>query len=325
MATTLQGQLANATGAVDYQRVALQEVVAGHAIARWANLSITRQGRVLQLSVLGQPLQLQAPGDDNAAYVMASATLQQLVADQLDALLPTSLIMDEIHRQATAHIPPITHPDWVADQTMGTPTRLVQESGILDQAIRNVADATLVSDGWKTWALAKGLEAGRILEGSEQAFNHGLYDPSATSVTLGGEHAIQVLGGAHGRLEIDYSQVILLVRLDCTLDGAPARLDAILRDPTTAFLASDEGALTVTRQPGRYDDTAFDAPDPRPVLRLGSQGQAVRDWQTVIGVAVDGIFGPATEVATKSWQAAKGLDADGVVGPHTWAAASSAS
>ena len=39
-----------------------------------------------------------------------------------------------------------------------------------------------------------------------------------------------------------------------------------------------------------------------PMIRRGSLGVAVKLWQTIIGVGVDGNFGPATEAATKVWQ-----------------------
>lgn len=55
-------------------------------------------------------------------------------------------------------------------------------------------------------------------------------------------------------------------------------------------------------------------------LRIGSRGVDVALWQRVLGIKPDGIFGPATEAATKAWQAARGLVPDGVVGPRTIAA-----
>jgi len=56
-------------------------------------------------------------------------------------------------------------------------------------------------------------------------------------------------------------------------------------------------------------------------IRNGSQGEAVKEWQKIIGVNADGIFGPQTEAATKQWQTERKLVADGVVGALTWAAA----
>ncbi len=46
----------------------------------------------------------------------------------------------------------------------------------------------------------------------------------------------------------------------------------------------------------------------------------IRALQRKVGVAADGIFGPATERAVKRWQRRHGLVADGIVGPQTRAA-----
>jgi len=60
----------------------------------------------------------------------------------------------------------------------------------------------------------------------------------------------------------------------------------------------------------------------QPTIRQGSSNkEAVKQWQRVIGVTADGIFGSGTATATKNWQRAHGLTADGVVGPATWAKA----
>jgi peptidoglycan hydrolase-like protein with peptidoglycan-binding domain len=58
-----------------------------------------------------------------------------------------------------------------------------------------------------------------------------------------------------------------------------------------------------------------------PLIRKGSKGPDVVAWQSVLGVATDGVFGPGTELATIAWQKKHGLQADGVVGPNSWNAA----
>ncbi|SFE82394.1 trypsin-like peptidase domain-containing protein [Blastococcus tunisiensis] len=64
----------------------------------------------------------------------------------------------------------------------------------------------------------------------------------------------------------------------------------------------------------------------QPLLTRGSRGPEVTAWQSLLNrvqdpdVAVDGIFGQATQRATRQFQRASGLTADGVVGPDTRAA-----
>jgi len=63
------------------------------------------------------------------------------------------------------------------------------------------------------------------------------------------------------------------------------------------------------------------------VLRRGSEGEGVRRWQYfLIGQGLlkgsaDGVFGPATEKATRAFQGRGKIGADGTVGPKTYAAA----
>lgn len=56
----------------------------------------------------------------------------------------------------------------------------------------------------------------------------------------------------------------------------------------------------------------------RPTIQVGSHGDAVKEWQRIIGAKDDGNFGPKTKKATQLWQAQHGLVADGQVGPKTW-------
>jgi hypothetical protein len=53
-------------------------------------------------------------------------------------------------------------------------------------------------------------------------------------------------------------------------------------------------------------------------LRRGSTGPAVRYIQGVLGIKVDGQFGPITDRAVRAFQRAHGLKIDGIVGPITY-------
>ncbi len=56
-------------------------------------------------------------------------------------------------------------------------------------------------------------------------------------------------------------------------------------------------------------------------IRQGSTGPDVALWQSIVGVTVDGKFGPQTDQATRAWQKQRGILSDGIVGAGTWTAA----
>lgn len=55
-----------------------------------------------------------------------------------------------------------------------------------------------------------------------------------------------------------------------------------------------------------------------PTIRKGSEGKAVKVWQAIVGVKIDGNFGTNTEAKTVEFQKGRGLAADGIVGKNTW-------
>lgn len=98
----------------------------------------------------------------------------------------------------------------------------------------------------------------------------------------------------------------------------------------TNLIRSNKVAGVVCDQNYLMTDTPTPTPKPKvtkvkvtcelPMLQKGSKGKAVKIWQVIVGVTVDGDFGPATEAATRKFQKAHGLDVDGIVGKFSWAA-----
>lgn len=73
----------------------------------------------------------------------------------------------------------------------------------------------------------------------------------------------------------------------------------------------------------QYLDALAPVPD-YPFIRRGSRGEAVAVAQAALNKAlglrlkVDGIFGSATDEATRTLQSRRGLTDDGIIGPKTW-------
>ena len=102
---------------------------------------------------------------------------------------------------------------------------------------------------------------------------------------------------------------------------AVARLQAVQLSGAAPAGAAPAGAAPAGAAPAG----AAPATQTRPVLARGSQGDAVVQLQNLLrdldfAVAVDGDFGPGTEVAVTRFQSESKLTADGIVGPQTWAA-----
>lgn len=64
-------------------------------------------------------------------------------------------------------------------------------------------------------------------------------------------------------------------------------------------------------------------PHTKDTLKRGARGASVRDLQIRLrredfDLAINGIFGAASELAVKIYQTGQQLKSDGIVGPKTW-------
>lgn len=190
--------------------------------------------------------------------VNVSATLQQQIADLLDAMLLTPKLADLRFHAAEQRLLPQPRP--ITNDT----AVMIQQSAKIDKLIKSKAYAAdkIIDTVGKHWCISNELKS----LPSKMAMNYGwhfaggstmqgikghpcdskLIDPVSKIVY----HTIQPSATAHDRNHSDYSQICILVKKDCIVNGQPARLDQILQDKNLAMLGSHEGPLAVLRQNG---------------------------------------------------------------------------
>lgn len=277
------------------------------------------------LSVSADYLKIQGERPPMAAYVAQAA------CDALDALLPTPRIVEAIEAAARERgrlIPFVPWPHWQDNSQLETSTILWREGNIPE-----VQAGTLIAGCLKDVVIAPRLAK---MPGKVLIFG-GIY-ADGRRVQL-----LQTNTAHHAGFDGGYAHGVRAIRDACLVNGQPARVSEILKDPARASWLSSEGALTVVRYP-----TATTASEPVPTsptpakpspttapattatwtlpegttLRRGHRGPLVAELQRLLAragfsVARDSLFGNATEAAVIELQSERGLDVDGVVGPQT--------
>ncbi len=108
------------------------------------------------------------------------------------------------------------------------------------------------------------------------------------------------------------------VAIAVALTPHPARADEAAATPassapavTSAILDTSAAQASATIEPVTQEFSGE-------LLSQGSEGDAVAQVQSQLGIPADGDFGPQTESSVRGFQAGAGLVVDAVVGPLTW-------
>ena len=178
------------------------------------------------------------------------ATIQQHMAYLLGASLLTPKLLDQMWAQRAVTLTPCTG----STTAMTSSAAMIAHSKCVDDKLEQAggvpADGVVQTVG-KTWVIT-----GTLPDHPGKACNMGWYVekpmgngiPFDPAPTLSGAHMIQSPGYHHDTAWIDYSQIVLLVHGDCTVDGKPTTFASVARDPALASLVG--GVLKVLRQPG---------------------------------------------------------------------------
>lgn len=239
----------------------------------WVPVTVERNGHRGTFYVMADSLTLYG------VRVCANAATTQKVADMLGASLLTPTMADMIYQAADVRLPVMSRP--ITNKTVD----MLDQSRRIDRAIQaaNVTSsdgsALLVANQGKNWVISPRLVESpddpycHLRGASGQTSNLAIPPPKNRSCNYGwhkkgteentgtpalsiGDVRYDVVQGpgiCHDMCHDDYSQLICLMRNDCTVDGVATNVQTVLTNPDLAWLLSARtGAYPVAalRLPG---------------------------------------------------------------------------
>lgn len=315
----------------------------------WYPIRTEFNGHIGVVLVSSDALRLGEPDDCFRPNVTAATA--QRIADELNCVLPTTLICDKVYEQAIARATPCLQsadpgerkregcpecPDGTTSMS-DTPAMALHSKEV---SAKREGQIGLLCNIGKHWVITNRL----LSKSPETAANYGWFDSGAPNRSASGLQLWQPLSTAHNDVHTDYSQVQpRLVSKRMLVDGEPRSIFDVGRDPDLCGLVSSEGIVKVWRQrsvppPGEPQPPPVDPlPPDAPPLEFGrllrltvpwTTGEDVRAWQRFLRITPDSKFGPQTDSATRAFQASHrdpvtghALVIDGIVGPATVRAA----
>jgi hypothetical protein len=195
------------------------------------DVTTTSHGHTVTFHVL--PDYLAIGSDADFVRIPMWAPTAQRIADVFSASVPTKKMVDLIWNAAQEKIAPAPIP----------PSAQMMSNAYIEESQKKI-EAELV-----------GKPRGELVAGDKKDLViTNLLAQHPDRVAIYGWHqlngkAIQPLSTVHEATYADYSHGTRLVSLEVLLDGKPARLDDILKNPNLAPILSDEGVIASPRIP----------------------------------------------------------------------------
>lgn len=216
----------------------LEAVQNGMAYCCWVPIISTHEDYKAIFYVCDDAIRVDLDDGKTRFRIPVSANLAQQCADILDVSLTTAKINDLSYHQAQI-IVGMTALSPTSDMATIIKSKKWNE---LIELKRNNREG-LFRDCGKTWILDNALSR------SAGAINYGFYDKSAPSISPGGLKLWQSIGTKHNAQHTDYSQILLLMKKTCEVNGNLMQVIDVMNDKKLSLLLNYNGTLQFTRQP----------------------------------------------------------------------------
>jgi hypothetical protein len=290
----------------------------------WRPIRVTASidGKPYTLEYLVAPDYLSLGVDDDFFRIPLTPKVAQAFADEMDAILPSRRMVNEIYANAPGKLQPqsiagnkATLEDWAKHEI------LVQQQ----MKAHGLPGGTFLAGHKKDIVVGPGLDGSRVAI-------YGWHDESG-ALTGGKANApIQPYSTIHDSAYTDYAHGTRLVRQKGYLNGEAVDLRELFVDPKLSILVSDQGPFKprypFTAGGGGIEQAAFVRTDTSQTSRLAAQavdafskGDDVRAAQTVLvalgydlgAAGADGVLGPKTSAALKKFLASEGITQTGTL------------
>ena len=230
-----------------------QRIASGQFEVTWLPVTSSAKGHTGVFQVMADALKM------DGVRINVSATLEQQIADRLGASLQTPKLCDLRFMQRNTTLLPMPRPIALDTKSM------IDQSLKLDAAIAKQGGARgIIATVGKDWVISNQLAK---YPNGNKAENFGWH---FVGDSFGGQkwesavtpplRVIQGQGWAHDPSHVDYSQVCVLVKRECTVDGVTRDIRDVMQDPELSWLVSHDGRMSITRQPGVPEETPNQGP-----------------------------------------------------------------
>lgn len=215
----------------------LDEITSGNIpnfLRHFVPININSNG--ISITYMTMPNYIALGSDDDYLLMPTNAATAQKICDAFDCTLPTKQMVDQIWSAAINKLEPIPHgPPY--DDTMMSTERYVWSDTQIKHAMGNKDITKLTAGHKKDIILTNHLSPNNL---HHMQCIYGWHHLNGTPIQ--GKNYF-----SHELTYCDYAGCIRLIANDIMVNGTPARIQDVFKDPSLAKLISDEGVLTFLR------------------------------------------------------------------------------